>query len=338
MTSDDSVIPEKPANVLSDTELQLPTEKWDIHLFTPDGKELIIVGGRVWFRNKAEDKEWQTQSLSQYFSNAKVKNASPNNFDDQLPVGQEIEKQKEKAQSAEDEKFAEMAEKLLEELRKFFKPEILNRFDEIMVFRPLLGKHMVKIVDLQLKSVVKLLEEQNIGLTWTKPAAQQLATLGYDPMYGARPLRRTIQRMIENPVSSHMIKGEIKTGDMISVDFDGNDFVFEVKKYQTKNIDNTDKESTPAPDGEGQADKTDTSNTQDTPDTSDTPDVPGNDEPKKPETPQPPNTPEPPVVSPVEPPTPPGVMPLGQTLPDEKSDLPSLESEEKDKSLAQAAG
>ncbi|MBL7159766.1 AAA family ATPase, partial [Candidatus Microgenomates bacterium] len=232
MTSDDSVIPEKPANVLSDTELQLPTEKWDIHLFTPDGKELIVVGGRVWFRNKAEDKEWQTQSLSQYFSNAKVKNASPNNFDDQLPVGQEIEKQKEKAQSAEDEKFAEMAEKLLEELRKFFKPEILNRFDEIMVFRPLLGKHMVKIVDLQLKSVVKLLEEQNIGLTWTKPAAQQLATLGYDPMYGARPLRRTIQRMIENPVSSHMIKGEIKTGDMISVDFDGNDFVFEVKKYQ----------------------------------------------------------------------------------------------------------
>ena len=348
-TSGDSVSPaiaEKPANVLSDTELQLPTEKWDIHLFTPDGKELIIVGGRVWFRNKVGDKEWQTQPLSQYFSNAKVKNALPNNFDDQLPVGQEIEKQKEKAKSVEDEKFAEMAEKLLEELRKFFKPEILNRFDEIMVFRPLMGEHMVKIVDLQMKSVVKLLEEQNIGLTWTKPAAQQLATLGYDPMYGARPLRRTIQRMIENPISSHMIKGEIKTGDMISVDFDGNDFVFEVKKYQTKNTDGTDKEvidqtekkDTDVTDGE----KTDIPSKSDVPDKPETPKTPP---PLGSVSPEPasgrttadkPEPAEPSTVSPVEPP--PGAMPLGQTLPDEKSDLPSLESEGKDQASAQAAG
>jgi len=218
---------------LSDAELQLPIEKWNVHLFTPQGQELIVVGDRVWFRENFQTKEWKTQKLSQYFANAKVVNAAPDNLEDQLPVGQELEKEKEKAEDKEDQKFAEMAEKLLEELRKFFKPEILNRYDEIIVFKPLKAEHMVKIVDLQLKSVAKLLEEQNIGLTWTKTAGQQLAILGYDPMYGARPLRRTVQRMIENPISSHLIKGEIKTGDMIALDFDGNDFVFEVKKHTT---------------------------------------------------------------------------------------------------------
>jgi len=223
---------DKTPTTLSGSELQLPTEKWDIHLFTPQSKELIIVGNRVWFRKTSQDKEWKTQKLSQYFANAKVKNAAPENLEDQLPVGQEIEKQKERAKEKQDQQFVEMAEKLLEELRKFFKPEILNRYDEIIVFRPLLAEHMARIVDLQLKSVVKLLEEQNIGLVWTKAAGQQLAILGYDPLYGARPLRRTIQRMIENPISSHLIKGEIKAGDMIALDFDGNDFVFEVKKHQ----------------------------------------------------------------------------------------------------------
>ncbi|MBL7150446.1 AAA family ATPase [Candidatus Microgenomates bacterium] len=224
--------PETTPKVLNDAELQLPTENWNGHLFTPDGAELIISGDRIWFRKTSQDKEWQTQKLSQYFSKAKVVNAAPDNLEDQLPVGQELEKEKEKAEDKKDQKFVEMAEKLLEELRKFFKPEILNRYDEIIVFRPLMAKHMLKIVDLQLKSVAKLLEEQNIGLTWTKPAGQQLAILGYDPLYGARPLRRTIQRMIENPISSHLIKGEIKAGDMIALDFDGNDFVFEVKKHQ----------------------------------------------------------------------------------------------------------
>ena len=215
-----------------DTELQLPTDKWDVHLFTPQGQELIIVGDRVWLRKTAESKEWQTRKLNQYFAKAKVVNTSPENLEDQLPVGQEVEKAEEKAKEKEDQQFAEMAEKLLEELRKFFKPEILNRYDEIIVFRPLTAEHMVKIVDLQLKAVAKLLEEQNIGLSWTKAVSQQLAILGYDPLYGARPLRRTIQRMIENPISSHLIKAEIKAGDRVAIDFGGNDFVFEVKKHQ----------------------------------------------------------------------------------------------------------
>ena len=248
---------DKPAanlSVLSGSELQLPTEKWDIHLFTPQGQELIIVGDRVWFRKTSQDKEWKTQKLSQYFANAKVKNADPENLEDQLPVGQEIEKQKEKVKEKQDQQFVEMAEKLLEELRKFFKPEILNRYDEIIVFKPLRAEHMVKIADLQLKSVAKLLEEQNIGFAWTKAASQQLAILGYDPMYGARPLRRTIQRMIENPISSHLIKGEIKTGDMIALDFDGNDFVFEVKKHITPR---TLKDAENAEDGPDQPDKPD---------------------------------------------------------------------------------
>ena len=89
---------------------------------------------------------------------------------------------------------------------------------------------MLAIVDLQLKQTKELLEEQNIGLIVTPAARRHLAEIGYDPLYGARPLRRTIQRVIENPISSMIIKGEAEPEDSIEVDFDGNDFVFTVKK------------------------------------------------------------------------------------------------------------
>lgn len=130
----------------------------------------------------------------------------------------------------EDEKFLQMVEKLLEELRKFFRPEILNRFDEIIVFRPLSSEVLLKITDLQIAGLKKLLEEQGIGLQITPKAKEQLALLGYDPIFGARPLRRAIQREIENPISSMLIKGEVKEKETILVDFVEDNFKFEVKK------------------------------------------------------------------------------------------------------------
>ncbi len=136
----------------------------------------------------------------------------------------------EKEKEAENKLFLQLVEKLLEELRKFFRPEILNRFDEVIVFRPLSGQVLLKIVDLQIAELDKLLEEQGINLEVAPLAEQQLAVLGYDPVFGARPLRRTIQREIENPISSMLIKGEVGERDTILVELKEEIFKFEIKK------------------------------------------------------------------------------------------------------------
>lgn len=221
----------KASEAAKDEELQLPIKSWDVHLFTPKGEEIIIFGNRFWKRENQEVKEWTTGLLSELFTTTAVLNAQADKPEEQLPVGQELEKGKKEKEKVEEGKFADLANRLLEELKKFFKPEILNRFDEIMVFKPLTGKHMLLIVDLQLKNLAKLMEEQNIGLTVTEAAKKEIAVEGYDPVYGARPLRRTIQRMIENPVSSMIIKAELASGDTVGVDFDAVDFVFNVKKF-----------------------------------------------------------------------------------------------------------
>jgi hypothetical protein len=128
--------------------------------------------------------------------------------------------------------FVRLTELLLEELRKFFRPELLNRFDEIIVFKPLSPQHMLKIVNLQLNLLAKLLQDQRLGFQFTPKAVERLASLGFDPIYGARPLRRTIQRRIENPISTLIIKGEAKAGNIIVVDFTADEFTFTVKGIQ----------------------------------------------------------------------------------------------------------
>lgn len=137
----------------------------------------------------------------------------------------------EKQRQEENTKFIQLAEKLLDELRKFFRPEILNRFDEIIVFRPLSGEVLLKIVDLQIEGLKKLLREQGVNLEVDHVAREQIAFLGYDPIFGARPLKRTIQRELENIISSMLIKGEVKERDTILVDFTEGIFTFKVKKF-----------------------------------------------------------------------------------------------------------
>ena len=89
---------------------------------------------------------------------------------------------------------------------------------------------MMEIVKLQLKGVGKALEEQGIGFSYNDAAVKEIVRAGFDPIYGARPLRRAIQRMIENPISSLIIEGKVKVGEEIVVDFDGEGFVFNVEK------------------------------------------------------------------------------------------------------------
>ena len=116
--------------------------------------------------------------------------------------------------------FKELSSIVMEELTKHFRPELINRFDEVVVFEPLTQEDMIEICKLQIEQTRKLLKEQNIGLDLSQKAFDQLAKEGFDPVYGARPLRRLIQRSIENPIAIYLIQKTIVTGETILVDYD----------------------------------------------------------------------------------------------------------------------
>ena len=109
----------------------------------------------------------------------------------------------------------------MEALRASFRPEFLNRIDEIVIFNPLGKEHFERIVGLLLKSVEKLLEERRITVELTSAAKELLLREGYDPAYGARPLRRTIQRLIQDPLALQILESKVLPGDHVRVDRDG---------------------------------------------------------------------------------------------------------------------
>lgn len=117
-------------------------------------------------------------------------------------------------------KFEELTKLLVGELRKFFKPELLNRFDGVVVFEPLTPKNMVEVAKLGINSTKKLLSAQGIDLGISDNALNQLAKEGYDPIYGARPLRRLIQTGIENPIAILIINKTFVQQDKILIDYD----------------------------------------------------------------------------------------------------------------------
>jgi ATP-dependent Clp protease ATP-binding subunit ClpC len=126
--------------------------------------------------------------------------------------------------------YEEMKEELLEHLRKTFRPEFLNRVDEVVVFHPLTERHVRKIADLLLDKSKELLAERGIRLEVSTKARNYLAKRGFDPVFGARPLRRLIQREIENPISNQIISGEYKGGDIVNADFAGGKLSFKLQK------------------------------------------------------------------------------------------------------------
>jgi ATP-dependent Clp protease ATP-binding subunit ClpB len=112
-------------------------------------------------------------------------------------------------------------ERVRDELRHHFRPEFLNRVDDIIVFRPLSRADLVRIVDLQLVRLEQLLAGRNLGLEVTPEARELLAEQGYDPVYGARPLKRVIQRELQNRIALELLEGTFREGDTIRVERDG---------------------------------------------------------------------------------------------------------------------
>ena len=117
-------------------------------------------------------------------------------------------------------------DRVLQELDRHFRPEFLNRIDEIIIFRPLTKEHLVQIVDIQLRRLQKLLDARQIELKLTDAAKRYLAEKGYDPVFGARPLKRTIQREVQDPLALKILQGEFQDGDVVMVDVRDGELVF----------------------------------------------------------------------------------------------------------------
>jgi ATP-dependent Clp protease ATP-binding subunit ClpB len=119
-----------------------------------------------------------------------------------------------------DEDFEKATQQVMNQLHAHFKPEFLNRVDDIIVFRPLGKDQLVKIIELRLEDVRRLLADRKISLELTDAAKDVLFTQGYDPNFGARPLKRAIQKFVQDPLALKILDGEVLHGDHVIVDAD----------------------------------------------------------------------------------------------------------------------
>ena len=126
----------------------------------------------------------------------------------------------------EGDQYESMKESVLDSLRHTFRPEFLNRVDEIIVFHALSREHMAQIIDIQARHLLKRLEDRKIHVELTAAARDLLVREGYDPVYGARPLRRVLQRRIESPLSKRILAGEFGEGDVVQIEPEGEGFGF----------------------------------------------------------------------------------------------------------------
>ena len=129
---------------------------------------------------------------------------------------------------------AEMEERVQAELRQHFRPEFLNRVDEIVIFHALTRQDLRRIVDLAAAGLAKMLAERDMTLTFTDAARDALAAEGYDPHFGARPLKRTLQRRVQNPLALKLLQGEFKAGQSIEVDAKDGEFVMRPKPVRAR--------------------------------------------------------------------------------------------------------
>jgi ATP-dependent Clp protease ATP-binding subunit ClpC len=131
-----------------------------------------------------------------------------------------------RSQDAAQVDLKEAQSKVNDALRQTFRPEFLNRIDEVVLFHPLTMEELTSIVDLQVQELSERLQEQRIVLRLSQAAKDLLVREGYSPAYGARPLRRTVQRMIETPLSRSLLKGEFHPGDTVDVDVENGELTF----------------------------------------------------------------------------------------------------------------
>ncbi len=123
-----------------------------------------------------------------------------------------------------------VSDQIMERMKKLFKPEFLNRVDEIILFKRLEENQILKIVDIQLERLKERLEKKKIHILVDDTARNYLAKTGYDPMFGARPVKRTIQNLVQNPLAKLMLSGEVKEENTVVISSDGNELKFSVKK------------------------------------------------------------------------------------------------------------
>ncbi len=131
-----------------------------------------------------------------------------------------------------EESYERMKDKLLGEVKKAFRPEFLNRIDAVIVFHPLTEEQIREIVDLMLVSVSTQLAEKGVKLEVTQAAKDFLGKKGYDEVFGARPLRRVIQDMVEDKLSEDLLRGKFQSGDTVFVDLEGDEIVVHPAKVE----------------------------------------------------------------------------------------------------------
>ncbi len=122
-----------------------------------------------------------------------------------------------------------MKDKVLAEMKKLFRPEFLNRIDATVVFRALGREQIREIIDLQLSRTAKQLTEQRLTMEVSGGAKDLLMDKGFDPVFGARPMRRAIQNLIEDPLAEGLLHGRFQPGDVVLIDRSGDDLTLETK-------------------------------------------------------------------------------------------------------------
>ena len=132
--------------------------------------------------------------------------------------------------NGEKETYEDVKEKVLSTLKEHFRPEFLNRLDDIIIFDILSKAAIKEIVNIQIDIIKKRLRDKEINLSVTEQVSELLATEGYNPQYGARPLKRLIQDKILNPVASMMISNKVLSGGTVLVDAKGSQFTFDIKR------------------------------------------------------------------------------------------------------------
>ncbi len=137
---------------------------------------------------------------------------------------EKLEKERQELEKEFDREFEEAKKKVLEVVKHTFRPEFINRIDEIVVFHPLKWDHILSIVDILMKNLSERLKDQKLNIKLTREAKELLAREGFDPAMGARPLKRLIQKAIENELSNMILRGEIKEGDTVIIDAESGKF------------------------------------------------------------------------------------------------------------------
>ncbi len=133
-----------------------------------------------------------------------------------------------------DDNYDTMRSKILEETKRVFKPEFLNRLDDIIVFHTLTKPDLVRIVGLEMEKVIERIRSKEIHLSLDQSATDFLIEKGYDPSYGARPMRRAVERYLEDPMAEELLRGEIRAGDHVVVKADGSKLAFVVQERTEK--------------------------------------------------------------------------------------------------------